>query len=89
MPGGSPIGAAGSGARVREISGGVDEATALFNQLTQGATPVTGSYPGTLMNLPTGGTIGMRTVMSRSPGTAVTIDVNVQGIPFTKIKFNP
>lgn len=27
--------------------------------------------------------------MTRSPGTAATIDVNIPGVPFEKVKFNP
>lgn len=89
MPGGAPIGTAGS-VGVRELTGGLDEATAMFNSLTRGGSPVSGSsYPGQLMHLPGGGTIGIRTQMSRSPGTAATIDVNVPGVTFDKIKFNP
>lgn len=84
MPGGAPLGSAGS-AGVREITGGLDDATAMFNSLSRGGSPVTGSnYPGQLMNLPGGGTVGLRTQMSRSPGTAATIDVNVPGFPSTR-----
>jgi hypothetical protein len=47
-------------------------------------------YPGTLVTLPGGGTIGLRTAMTKSPGTIATIDVNVPGvIGISKIKFNP
>lgn len=90
MPGGSPIGVAGSRG-VQVVTGSVDDAAALFGKLSQGATKVEGSsYPGTLMRLPDGGTVGMRTVMSRSPNSAATIDVrNVTGVPNMKIKFNP
>lgn len=90
MPGGSPIGTAGSRAAIRELSGGTAEASQMFGRLTRGASDVTpAGYPGTLMELPTGGTVGMRTVMSRSPGTAATIDVNIPNVPIEKIKFNP
>ena len=55
-----------------------------------GAKPVLGSsYKGTLMQLPNGGTVGFRTMMSRSPGTAATIDVNIPGFFQGKLKFNP
>ncbi len=30
------------------------------------------------MELPNGGTVGFRTMMTRSPGTSATIDVNIQ-----------
>lgn len=48
-----------------------------------------GSYPGTLVSVPNGGTAGIRAVMSRSPNSAATIDVNIQDVPISKIKFNP
>ena len=90
MPGGNTLGQAGSDAAIREVQGGVNEAQALFNKLAQGGTPVTGStYPGALVQLPNGGTVGLRTVMTASPGTAATIDVNIPNIPITKVKFNP
>ncbi|MEO8735030.1 MAG: hypothetical protein ABI380_00675 [Edaphobacter sp.] len=42
------------------------------------------------MQFPNGGTVGLRTVMSRSPNTAATIDIRgVDGVPDMKIKFNP
>jgi len=72
------------------VSGGLSDAQATFNQLTQGGTVVSNStYPGTLVRLADGGTVGIRTVMSNSPNTAVTIDVNIPCIDITKIKFNP
>jgi hypothetical protein len=89
MPGGEPIGTAGSRPDIREVPGGVDEAEELFGQLTEGGTQVTGNYPGTLVALPDGGTVGIRTKMTNSPGTAANIDVNIPGIPIGKIKFNP
>ena len=89
QPGGNPIGQEGSNG-VREVQGGVSGAQAMFDNLSQGGTVVAGSnYPGTLVTLQNGGTVGFRTVMTNSPGTAATIDVNVPIIPFTKIKFNP
>ena len=90
MPGGNVIGNAGSQAAIREISGGLSDAQSFFNQLSSGGETVSATtYPGTLVRLPNGGTVGIRTTMSNSPGTAATIDVNIPGIPITKIKFNP
>ena len=43
----------------------------------------------TRVQLPDGGFVQLRTVMSRSPHTAATIDVNISGIEITKLKFNP
>lgn len=89
-PDGTRIGTAGSRSSIREVSGGLDDAQALFTDLSQGGTVVTGStYPGTLVQLPNGGgTIGIRTTMTNSPGTIANIDVNIPGIDITKIKFN-
>jgi hypothetical protein len=89
MPNGNPIGSAGSRPTIREVNGGSAEANELFTQLSQGGTRANGNYPGILINLPGGGTVGIRTVMSNSPGTAVTIDINIPNIPIDKIKFNP
>jgi hypothetical protein len=90
LPGGKPLGQAGSKEAIRELKGGMNEAQSLFNELTQGGKAVSSpTYPGTLVRLPNGGTVGLRTIMSKSPGTAVTIDVNIPRIPITKIKFNP
>jgi RHS repeat-associated protein len=90
MPGGNLIGKAGSSSTTRVLQGGVSEAQALFDKLAAGGKVVTNStYKGTLVDLPNGGTVGIRTIMTRSPGTAATIDVQVRGIPATKIKFNP
>jgi hypothetical protein len=62
----------------------------LINQLTAGGTVVQSStYPGTLVQLPGGGTVGIRTLMTASPQTAATVDINIPNIPITKIKFNP
>jgi RHS repeat-associated protein len=91
MPGGSPIGVAGSSDTVRVVQGNLGDAQALFNQISQDGTPVLNTnYPGQLVSMPNGGYVGLRTVMTNSPGTDATIDVNMQGIvPFTKIKFTP
>jgi RHS repeat-associated protein len=91
MPGGAPIGEAGTSVKYRVLQGqGLNEAQAMFDKLRVGGSQLTRpKYQGTLVRLPDGGTVGLRTKMTRSPGTAATIDVNVHGIPVTKIKFNP
>jgi RHS repeat-associated protein len=90
LPGGKPLGQAGSKEAIRVLKGGMNEAQSLFDELTQGGKVVSSpTYPGTLVRLPNGGTVGLRTVMSNSPGTAANIDVNISRIPITKIKFNP
>jgi RHS repeat-associated protein len=90
-PGGSIIGEVGSNASIREFSGGIEVAQNYWSRLVNsGAKPVLGSnYKGVLMELPNGGTVGFRTVMTRSPGTAATIDVNIPGLFQGKLKFNP
>jgi len=90
-PGGNPIGVPGAHATIRVIAGAtLDDADNLFNQLSQDGTVVIGSpYPGTHVQLPDGGTVGLRNVMSKSPITIATIDVNVAGVGITKIKFDP
>jgi RHS repeat-associated protein len=91
LPGGKALGQAGSKATIRELQGGLKEAQALFDQLAQGGKVVPKStYPGTWVELPGGGGVGIRTTATKSPGTAATIDVNIPSIPdVTKIKFNP
>jgi len=90
MPGGRSIGFAGSTSSIREVVGGVAEGQVLFNRLARGGTRIRrNDYPGTFVRLPGGGTIGFRTVMSRSERSAATIDINVPGVPIRKIKFNP
>ncbi|HVX90858.1 MAG TPA: RHS repeat-associated core domain-containing protein, partial [Candidatus Paceibacterota bacterium] len=90
MLGGSPLGQEGSRPEIREMKGGLTEATELFEQLTQGGEiDRESTYSGTMMKLPGGGRVGIRTVASRSPETEVTIDVNFPDVPIDKIKFNP
>jgi len=88
-PGGSLIGKAGSDATIREITGGLPEAQAMFQQLTQGGKVVAQSAKLTRVELPDGGFVQLRTVMSNSPTTAATIDVNIPGYSITKLKYNP
>ena len=89
MPGGTPVGTAGSSIGIRELTGGLSEAQAMFSKLSANGQVVQSNYPGTLVRFANGATVGLRTVMSRSPNTAVTIDVNIPNIPIDKIKFNP
>lgn len=89
MPSGSAIGRAGTDATIREIAGGLPQAQSMFGQLTQGGRVVAQTAALTRVELPGGGFVQLRTVMSKSPITAATIDVNVPGIAIRKIKFNP
>ena len=85
MPGGQPIGTPGSRPGYQDVPGGSQEAQDLYDQLTQGGTPSTPPiYPGTGSKLPGGGWVGIRP-QSKSGGPA--IDVNIPGIPITKIHF--
>jgi hypothetical protein len=64
----------------------------MFNQLTAGGTPYTGSYPGTSVSLPGGGFVGMRPVATGTGSRAIpamTIDVKIPGITIEELKFIP
>jgi|APGre2960657505_1045072.scaffolds.fasta_scaffold31731_3 hypothetical protein len=90
MPGGKALGQAGSQAAYRELPGGLSEAQALFARLTQGGKIIEKpTYKGIWVELPSGGGVGLRIEMTKSPGTAATIDVNISDVPIGKIKFNP
>jgi len=89
-PGGSLIGKAGTDETIRELTGGLPDAQAMFQQLGQGGRVVEQTSTITRVELANnGGFVQLRTVMSRSPGTAATIDVNIPGLDITKLKFNP
>lgn len=86
-PGGRLIGTEGSSSKIRIIKGGLQEAEKLFEQLSGSGTRVTGSsYPGPLVRLPNGGTVGLRSSSTSGPPT---IAVTVQGIGIREIKFIP
>jgi hypothetical protein len=87
MPGGSLIGIPGESLGVRVATGGALAAGRLFTQLTRGATQVTATtYKGVLMQLPKGGTVGLRLSTKYGP----TIDINLEDFPLLeKIHFRP
>jgi hypothetical protein len=86
-PGGRLIGEEGSSPQVRILKGSLSEAQKIFDQLTAGGIPIQGTtYPGTLVRLPTGGTVGLRPVSTSGPPT---IDVRIPGIGIREIKFTP
>jgi hypothetical protein len=86
LPGGTPVGTPGSRPEIRELPGGQKAADDFFNDLTAGGTPVTvANYPGKMMDLPSGGRVGLRPVSKSGPPT---IDVDIPGIPIDKLKFN-
>jgi RHS repeat-associated protein len=86
-PRGELIGRAGSGVGVREVTGGVGEARALFGRLAAGAEvrPHPRVQGGLIADLPGGGTVGFRpSSRSGSP----TVDVNLPGLDdVKKVKF--
>lgn len=84
------IGKAGTDASIREITGGLPDAQAMFQQLSQGGKVVAQTPKLTRVELPNnGGFVQLRTEMSRSPNTAATIDVNIPGYDIRKLKYNP
>jgi len=72
-----------------EVTGGLSDAQSMFQQLSQGGTIVEQAAVLTRVQLPNGGFVQLRTVMSASPNTAATIDVNIPGLDIRKVKFNP
>jgi hypothetical protein len=91
MPGGSPIGEPGRDPGVRVVRGDYDSAQSLFQQMIAGGEVVEFSERAFRVRFPDGGGwLTYRTSMGmHSPQTVVTIDVNVPGIPFGKVKFEP
>jgi hypothetical protein len=85
MPNGQLIGTAGSKPSIREVPGGKKAADDLFDDLTAGGAPaVVPTYPGTMVDLPGGGRVGLRL---KSKSGEPTIDVDIPGIPIKKLKF--
>jgi hypothetical protein len=90
MPGGKAIGKAGTNPAIREVKGGMSDATALFRELSEGGTVVAQTPTITRVEIPGGGIVQLRTAMSKSPNSVATIDVNIPSLPgIDKIKFNP
>lgn len=85
FPGGKPLGSKGKGRNCREVSGGMKKAQEMFDELTMGALDVTPlGYPGKMMRLPGGGTVGLRPTSKTGPPT---IDVkDVPQVPVRKVK---
>ena len=78
IPNGVPIGTASPGgdSTIRDVLGGPGAARHVYDQLSLGGTPYRGDYPGTAVQLPNGGFVGIRGADSDNP----TIDVNIPGI---------
>jgi RHS repeat-associated protein len=89
-PGGKLIGEAGSSPNIRILTGSLDDAKALFEQLSQGGKSIDkNTFPGRAVEFPEGGFVGLRTFSTKSGKNVVaTIDVNIKGLEeIKKIKF--
>ena len=85
VPGGIVVGTSGARPDIRVLPGGKGAADKLFAELSIGAIHVfVPHYPGTMKDLSAGGRVGYRPVSKSGPPT---IDVDIPGIPITKIKF--
>jgi hypothetical protein len=78
LPGGEPVGTPSQGGdeSIRNVPGGSVAAREIFDQLARGGTPYPADYPGTAVELPNGGFVGIRNADTDHP----TIDVNIPGI---------
>jgi RHS repeat-associated protein len=87
MPGGALIGDGGASAGIRVIGGGAFAIGRLFLQLTRGATQIEKpSYGGIMMQLPKGGTVGLRISDKFGP----TLDIDIPGFDLVqKIHIKP
>jgi RHS repeat-associated protein len=87
-PGGTLLGRAGSSADIRVVKGTVEEARAVFAELTAGGRVLEkASYPGTLVEIEGKGLVGLREASKSGPPT---IDLFLKGVDqIRKIKFVP
>jgi hypothetical protein len=86
VPAGGPIGtpSLGGDETIRDVPGGQVAALEIYNQLASGGTPYRGRYPGTAVEFPDGGFVGIRGADTDNP----IIDINLPGIPeVTKLHF--
>lgn len=84
-PEGRLLGQPGSSRRIRMLPGGLEAATELFEKLAEpGGKKLVADYPGTLVEIPEVGRVGLRPVSVSGPPT---IDVRVSGIGIDEIKF--
>lgn len=82
---GKLLGQPGSSRRIRVLPGGIEAAAELFEKLAEaGEQTLTTAYPGTLVEIPDVGRVGLRPVSVSGPPT---IDVRVPGIGIDEIKF--
>ena len=89
------IGQPGSSSKIREVQGDVDTALDLLAEIIESEggnyTVIAPDYKGILIRLDkTGGIYGVRDIMTHSPNSNATIEVNDTSVPqIKKIKFNP
>jgi len=85
-PGGVPIGTAnGNDETTRNLPGGQQAAEDLYGRLSQEGTPANSpNYPGSAVNLPGGGFVGIRPGSASTSGVPA-IDINIPGIDIGKI----
>ena len=84
-PEGRLLGQPGSSRRIRILPGGIEAATELYEKLAEaGKEARAANYPGTLVEIPDVGRVGLRPVSVSGPPT---IDVRVSGIGIDEIKF--
>lgn len=89
-PDGRWIGVPGSSAGIRVVAGDLADAQAMFERLSRGGTVVFRDADRIKVQLPYGGSVQLRTKMTRSPDAAATVDIKVPGLPWLeKIKFVP
>lgn len=74
-PGGSPIGNAGTSPGIREVSTR-KQLDDLFEELSIHGSPTSSRYPGTGVDLPGGGFVGLRQSQRHGP----TLDINIPGL---------
>jgi RHS repeat-associated protein len=84
-PAGRWIGVPGSSQRIRVLSGGVGAAREMFGALgAEGKAIKAKGYPGIMLEIPGGGTIGLREASKSGPAT---IDLALPGVAIEKLKF--
>lgn len=87
LPGGKPLGRPARGKDVREVSGGLLAAQEMFDKFSKlGRLIDDPRHPGKEVIIPTIGRIGLR-VDSRSGEPTIDVNVIIDGVKISKIKF--
>jgi hypothetical protein len=84
-PGGVPVGDEGSSSDVRELPGGLQAAQNMFSYLRVGGTVRPAAPDATVVQLP--GNAGYVTFRATSDSGSPAVDINVSGVPVSKIHF--